>query len=208
MKTSVLNITTLNLTALAIISLLTLSSCDKTEVPIPGLNEAHKTEANLTKAPVSGSNSDIAPPLMNQNRYAIVSIQHQPGYTANPTPDYIVTLYNNGDVIFQGLNGVTKLGTYKYNVSLDVVNNVQNLLSPVFYKIKDVLTDVPDVPDVITTYQMAEDIAPMTLIDNGQNYPVQLIELRKNVESMIKDQPYVGILNEQVNHIETLTGAN
>ena len=70
------------------------------------------------------------------------------------------------------------------------------------------LTDVPDVPDVITTYQMAEDIAPMTLIDNGQNYPVQLIQLRKNVESMIKDQPYVGILNEQVNHIETLTGAN
>lgn len=82
------------------------------------------------------------------------------------------------------------------------------MLSPVFYKIKDVLTDVPDVPDVITTYQMAEDIAPMTLIDNGQNYPVQLIQLRKNVESMIKDQPYVGNLNEQVNHIETLTGAN
>lgn len=203
MKSSAFKIVSRSALALTLTSTLLLAGCDKTEVPIPGLNQP---ESAFTKAPGTKSNSDIAPPLRNDNRYVLVSISHQPGYTVNPEPDYTISLYNNGEVVFQGVSDVAKIGTYRYNVSLDVVNNIQNLLSPVFYNIKDLLTAIPDSPDVITTYQLAEDIAPVSLIDNGQNYPLPLIELRKQVETMLRDQSYVGNLNNIISNSNNLGG--
>ena len=183
-KFSAINCASILLTAATLL----LASCQKDEISAPG-TKGTSTSAGTMSA--SGSRPDVMPPrIINNSTYVLVSIRHQSGLLGQ-TPDYTVSLSNNGLVEFQGRKGVTHIGSFKYKISAERLSRIQELLGSSFYSINESFTVLDNRPYVATTYKMANDIAPKMLIDNVKSFPLSLILLRLQVEELLNDAFYV-----------------
>ena len=182
-KFSAINCASILLTAATLL----LASCQKDEISAPGTKGASTSAGTMS---ASGSRPDVMPPrIINNSTYVLVSIRHQSGLPGQ-TPDYTVSLSNNGLVEFQGRKGVTHIGSFKYKISAERLSRIQELLGSSFYSINESFTVLDNRPYVATTYKMANDIAPKELLDNDKNYPQQLILLRQLIEEILGVSKY------------------
>ncbi len=164
-----------------------LSGCQKDELISPSLNSVG--------TPVSMNSNGSSKTILSDNRntegdLAIVTIKHEPGFS-RITQSFEVTLYNSGEVIFQGVSGVTHIGDFKYKIDPTDVQRVKDIMNERIYLIRDNLIRAVDEPEVVTTYQRAADISPISLVDDNISYPEGLIDLRKVVENILKDSFYI-----------------
>lgn len=179
----------ITLMSIAIAGVLFLASCQKDELLNPSSTNSASSD-RISAAPIGSTNSVDR----STRPFIIVNIEHQSGLSHTPT--YIVSLYSEGTVIFRGIRDVGHIGTFKYNVPLNAVGKIQNLMSEVFYEIEG-QAYVPDKMLVVTTYQRARDVRPRQLIDYNTSEQAKLVWLRQSVESILKTDAYVkeGTLN-------------
>ena len=181
--------------------LMLISGCQKDEV-IPVANPAGQTPTlNNSKSAIANfTNPEMPAPQLTDSKQTMAEfsasplnlmmrIKHEAARTDKP--DYMVALYTDGSVAFEGVRNVSHIGTFYYRIpkaSLDAFNETMREVN--FYAIADINEVIMDVPMISTTFQGAGS-DPKTLIDYDNGYPATLIALREKVESLLNVSRFI-----------------
>tara|TARA_B100000902_G_C27134971_1_gene825560 strand:- start:459 stop:830 length:372 start_codon:yes stop_codon:yes gene_type:complete len=99
-------------------------------------------------------------------------------------PQYQVSIYNNGDVKYEGLNFVEKIGCYSSSISRNKINNIKDQINNVNFFSLDSVYNAPmtDVPSVILEVNL--DCKSFQVVDRF-NGPKGLKEFQKFIDLIV-----------------------
>jgi hypothetical protein len=175
-----------------IIALFFMASCNKEETIKPSHDFAIQQDAAMRQT--TDQNQVI--PISNQAPvFAMIQIVHKShvGVGKFDLPDYSVIVQNNGTVTYVGRSNVKRTGTVTFQISGIELINLKNLfVNAKFNTMEDNLEFIPNYPLTLTTFKFPFFLPNgRTLVDFGQGYPEQLIQLRTSVENMLHISQYV-----------------
>lgn len=164
-----------------------MAGCQKEQLPIPGSSSYSEALGN----------EKLSRPEIRPNE--IIRIDHQAARSF--LPDYMVSLYDNGTVVFYGRKNVANYGKVTYRISESTMQEFSQIVKATdFFNISDTLTYQQDRPLTITTFSFPIhpagepwfDSAAKSLIDYNGTYPEALIGMRVKVERLLKTSELIG----------------
>ncbi len=154
-------------------SILILTGCQKEE--LAQLN-------NTTES----SGTALAKMAQNTNNlvYNILRIEHFGSRTI--TPEYSIELRSDGIATFEGKRFTAYTGTKKFNVSLDMVDEIKGLFMQGKFPMIQNLPLTMDLATVTTSFKSGPDATVIVKTDyNNLNDSQMLITLRENAERLL-----------------------
>lgn len=174
-----------------------LTSCKKDDIEVPS-----KVSTGASERQIKSNHDDVSkgnaekvnqlkfiPPNANQGKIAadvLIKIDHQAA--RSKAPDYVVTVFSNGKVVFEGRRNVTFIGPKEMKIDKSTVEELKRLFTEAnFSGIEDALPYIADIPTVYTTYNGPDPVGDVinTLKDYNDGIPLELIALRIKTESIL-----------------------
>lgn len=176
--------------SLIIMLAFSINSCQKDDLTTTGNSSSNGTDQSLGKS-VANTLPYLGP--------ALIRIDHLAGMTQEP--DFSVTLYNNGAIVFEGRRNVSLIGQARLAAKFETIVTVKKLITASeFFNMKVKTTNVLDAAKTITTCSMKQSAATdasfsaktRSLIDYNNGYPRDLYTLRTEIEKLLDIQKFIG----------------
>jgi len=173
---------------------LLFSSCSKNELDDVQVSNDQAAKEGITNT-TSGSNDaagenvtaniNTPNPVIPIN--AMIYISHGPCMGACPT--YTLTLSNEGEVIYTGMQNVATKGVVRYFVGPEVAYRLGSLMvTEGFFNFDDQYLVIPDAPRYETV--LVWNGKTKRVIDCGIQVPPELVSLRQKVEDVLNISRY------------------
>ncbi|MFI5220068.1 MAG: DUF6438 domain-containing protein [Bacteroidia bacterium] len=160
--------------------IIVMAGCSKEESPQPLTGTSAVAGADLRQ---------IGPPPPIARPFVMITIDHQA--MRSFLPDYSVTVYSDGTVLFAGRKNVGTLGKVSFSVDQSKLKEVLSVFKQMeFYSIRSDRQINPDVPRTLTSLAESKTSRVKTLVDDNRE-PGKLVNLRKTVEWVLQIDQYV-----------------
>jgi hypothetical protein len=176
--------------SLTIYSLFFFASCQKENVITPSKESIAMSERQIEPAGNDIIQCHAADVALSQSvatkSYLILKIDHRAAMSF--TPDYSVSLFSDGRVVYDGRRNVFFIGNKELKTSSDNIQVIKNLFTRSgFFAMTEDIPNMIDLPLVYTTYseQGPAGDAQKMLRDVDSGYPLPLYSLRVKAESML-----------------------
>ena len=195
MKTQSSNTAKSRLATLTIIIMLAFAfnSCQKDETPVLETTPAenHQFPVETINRSATTANTALAVVMVKIEHLAIKSSQ----------ADYMVTLYTDGTIIFNGRKNVKYTGIARLQATTESMLSISALIrNSNFFTMSQSTKFAEDLPVTITTCAQMQQTADVrtpayktkSLSDYNNGYPKALCALRMNIERQLQIQDLIG----------------